>query len=155
MVSELGECIPCFPDKRGRFGATGSDLGNGMRNFVKEKKILISPEPVRHLNMCVLSQNPTYIQYIFKYKMHTYTHIPIYIYTHMHTYTHIHTYIHMHTHIHTHIHGGMHTYTHIPIYLSTHTYIHEYIQACMLSLSHTHTHTHTYTHTHTHEEDEG
>ena len=32
MVSELGECISCFP------GATGSDLGNGMRTFVKAKK---------------------------------------------------------------------------------------------------------------------
>ena len=70
MVSELGECIACFHDNRGRFGATGSDLGNGMRIFVKAKKDLISPEPVRHLNMCVLSQNRTYIQYIFKYKIH-------------------------------------------------------------------------------------
>ena len=65
MVSELGECIPCFPDNCGRFGVTGSDLGNGMKKFVKAKRILISPEPVRHLNMCVLSQNPTYIQDIF------------------------------------------------------------------------------------------
>ena len=78
MVSELGECIPCFPDNRGRFGATSSDLGNGMRKFVKAKKDLISPEPVRHLNMCVLSQNPTYIQYIFKYKIHTYVHIMVF-----------------------------------------------------------------------------
>ena len=38
MVSELGKCIPCFPDNRGRFGATGSDLGNGMRKCVKAKK---------------------------------------------------------------------------------------------------------------------
>ena len=38
MVSELGECISCFPDNHGRFGATGSDLGNGMRKFVKAKK---------------------------------------------------------------------------------------------------------------------
>ena len=36
-------------------------------NLLKQKRILISPEPVRHLNMCVLSQNSTYIQYIFKY----------------------------------------------------------------------------------------
>ena len=38
MVSELDERIPCFPDNRGRFGATGSDLGNGIRKFVKAKK---------------------------------------------------------------------------------------------------------------------
>ena len=38
MVSEMGECIPCFPDNRGRFGATGSDLGMGMRKFVKAEK---------------------------------------------------------------------------------------------------------------------
>ena len=31
----------------------------------RQKRILISREPVRHLNMCVVSQNPTYIQYIF------------------------------------------------------------------------------------------
>ena len=79
MVSELGECIPCFPDIRGRFGATGSDLGKGMRKFVKAKRILISPEPVHRLTMCVLSQNPTYIQYIFKYikYIHTYIHTHI------------------------------------------------------------------------------
>ena len=34
MVSELGECIPCFPDNHGRFGVTGSDLGNGMRKLI-------------------------------------------------------------------------------------------------------------------------
>ena len=38
MVSELGECIPCFPDNRGRFGATGSNLGNARRKFVKAKQ---------------------------------------------------------------------------------------------------------------------
>ena len=38
MVNELGECITCFPDNRGRFGTTGSDLGNGTRKFVKAKK---------------------------------------------------------------------------------------------------------------------
>ena len=38
MVSELGECIPCFSDNRWRNGATGSDLGNGMKKFVKAKK---------------------------------------------------------------------------------------------------------------------
>ena len=43
MVSELGECIPCFPDNRGRFGATGSDLGNGKRKFVKAKKYFNIP----------------------------------------------------------------------------------------------------------------
>ena len=59
---ELAECIPCFTDNRGRFGATGSDLDNCMRKYVKAKRILISPETVRHLNMCVLSQNPTHIQ---------------------------------------------------------------------------------------------
>ena len=37
-VYELGECIPCFPDNRGRFGTIGSDLGNGMRTFVKANK---------------------------------------------------------------------------------------------------------------------
>ena len=47
-VSELGECIPCFPVNRGRFGATGSDLGNGMRNFVKAKKDFNIP-----LSQCV------------------------------------------------------------------------------------------------------
>ena len=36
--SELGECMLCFPDNRRQFGATGSDLGNGMRKFVKAKK---------------------------------------------------------------------------------------------------------------------
>ena len=71
MVSELGECMPCFPDNRGRFGVTGSDLGNGMWKFVKAKNNFISHESVRHLNMCVLSQNPIYIQYIFKYKIRT------------------------------------------------------------------------------------
>ena len=55
--------------------------------------ILISPEPVCHLNMCVLSQNPTYIKYIFKYKIHTYIHTRIR--THIHA--HIHTYIHTNT----------------------------------------------------------
>ena len=122
MVSDLGECIPCFPDNRGRFGATGSDLGNGMRKFVNEKRILISPEPVRHLNMCVLSQNTTYIQYIFKYKTrHTYN---IYSNTYI---TYIHTYIH-YIHINTYIHIYIHTYIYIYIYIHTHT----------------HTHTHTY-----------
>ena len=48
-------------------------------NLWRQKRILISPEPVRHLNMCVVSQNSTYIQYIFKYKIHTHTH------THTHT----------------------------------------------------------------------
>ena len=89
MVSELGECIRCFPDNRGQDGATGSDLGNGIR----QKRILISPEPVRHLNMCLLSQNTTYIQYIFKYIKY----INTYIYTHIHNTQHTHT--HTHTHI--------------------------------------------------------
>ena len=43
MVSELGSYILCFPDIRGRFGATGSDLGNDMRKCVKAKQSLISP----------------------------------------------------------------------------------------------------------------
>ena len=45
-----------------------------------------TPEPAHHLNMCVLSQNPTYIQYIFKYKIHTYinTRICTHLYTHKH-----------------------------------------------------------------------
>ena len=58
-----------------------------LRNYKMKLMVeLISPEPVRHLNMCVLSQNPTYIQYIFKYKIHTYilTHIHAHIYTHIH-----------------------------------------------------------------------
>ena len=38
MASELGECNHCYPDNRGRFSATGLDLGNGMRTFVKAKK---------------------------------------------------------------------------------------------------------------------
>ena len=77
MVSELGECILCFANNRGQFVATGSDLGNGIRKFVKSKE---------DFNMCVLSQNPTYIQYIFKYKIHTYityiyiTHLTKYYY---------------------------------------------------------------------------
>ena len=55
--------------------------------------ILISPEPVCHLNMCVLSQNPTYIKYIFKYKIHTYIHTRIrtHIHTHIPIYTHTRT----------------------------------------------------------------
>ena len=38
IIRELGECIPCFPANRGLFCATGSNLGNGMRKFVKAKK---------------------------------------------------------------------------------------------------------------------
>ena len=37
-----------------------------------KKRILISPDPVRHSNVCVLSQNPTYIQYVFKYIKYIY-----------------------------------------------------------------------------------
>ena len=55
MVSELSECIPCFPDNRGRFGATGSDLGNGMSKFVKAKPDI-------------------HTIYIEIYKIHTYIH---------------------------------------------------------------------------------
>ena len=76
---QIYKCLPCFPDNRGRFGATGSTLSNGMREFVKESRILISPEPVSHMNMSVLSQSPTHIQYILKYKIHTYR------YSHMST----------------------------------------------------------------------
>ena len=48
-------------------------------NSWRQKRILISHEPVRHLNMCVLSQNTTYIQYIFKYKIHTYVHLMVFV----------------------------------------------------------------------------
>ena len=43
---------------------------------------IISTKPVHHLNMCVLSQNPTYIQCIFKYikNIHTYIHTKIHTY---------------------------------------------------------------------------
>ena len=75
--------------------------------------ILISPEPVRHLNMCVLSQNSTYIQDIFKYikyilhacirilHMYVYTYTPAYIHIHtiIHYYTCIHSKIHIHSYI--------------------------------------------------------
>ena len=43
--------------------------------------------------MCVLSQNPTYIQCIFKYIKY------IHIHTHTHTYTHTYTYIHTFIHL--------------------------------------------------------
>ena len=56
MVSELSECIPCFPDNRGRFGATGSDLGNGMSKFVMAKPDI-------------------HTIYIEIYKIHTYIHV--------------------------------------------------------------------------------
>ena len=58
------------------------------------KRILISPESVRHLNMCVLNRNPTYIQYIFKYKIHRNIHTNIHTYIHTYTHTYIHTCIH-------------------------------------------------------------
>ena len=40
-----------------------SYLGNAMRKKAN-KNINISPEPMYHLNMYVLSQNPTYIEII-------------------------------------------------------------------------------------------
>ena len=90
-------------------------------------RILISPEPVRHLNMCVLSQNPTYIQYIFKCIKYidTYKHIHTYTHTNIHTY--MNTYIHTHTYIHTYIHTNKQTYIHTWIHTYIHTHIHTYI----------------------------
>ena len=67
VVSEFRECIPCFPDNRGRLVPQARTSVTAWGNLWRQKRILISPEPVRHLNMCVLSQTPTYIQYIFKY----------------------------------------------------------------------------------------
>ena len=91
MVSEFGRMHTVLSRQSRAIRCHRLGLGNGMRKFVKEKRILISPEPVCHLNMCVLSQNPTYIQYIFKYI--TYIHIYIHTYnTYIHTY--LHTYIH-------------------------------------------------------------
>ena len=94
--------------------------------------ILISPEPVLHLNMCVLRQNPTYIHYVLKYKCrHTYIH------------TYIHTYTHMNACLHTCIHACMYAYIHTYIY----TYIHKsvdngrdlhvciYVYECMCACS--------------------
>ena len=75
--------------------------------------ILISPELVRHLNMCVLSKNPTYIQDIFKYIKYIHTYVRTYIVrTYIHTYVHryIHTYV--SAYIHTYIRKYIHTYIH-------------------------------------------
>ena len=100
MVSELGECIPCFPDNRGRFGATGSDLSNGMRTFVKAKKDFNIPCACASLGyVCIKSKPDKHTIYIQICKIHT--HIYIHTYTQTFTNTYTHSQIHIHTYIHT------------------------------------------------------
>ena len=76
MVSELGECIPCFADNRGRFGAIGSDLGNGMRKYVKAKKDFnISYASASLEYVCIKLKPDIHTRYIQIYKIHTFIHI--------------------------------------------------------------------------------
>ena len=90
MVSELGQCISCFPDNRRWFSATGSHLGNGMRKFVKAKKDFNIPWASVSLEYVCIKVKTWHTYNIYSNIKYIHTFIHTYIRTYTHTYIHTH-----------------------------------------------------------------